>query len=82
MTATLTKSSEPVYEIDPGIENRPNWKPKWVVKDGDDKLGITIDDGCFVVLYQTEEGRWRPGTHIPKPVAESITKLVAQGVID
>lgn len=82
MTATLTKSSEPIYENDPGLDNRPAWKPQWEVKDGDDKVGITVDDGCFVVLFPTEDGRWRPGTHIPKPVAESITHLLKQGVID
>jgi hypothetical protein len=41
-------------------------------------LGITIDDGCLVVLYPHGD-QWRPGTHIPKQVARRIAELVQGG---
>jgi len=53
------------------------WKPKWVIDVGDKcKLGITIDDGCFIVLYPQDSGTWKPGKHIPKEVAERLGELV------
>jgi hypothetical protein len=46
------------------------WYPKWTMEIGQgERLGITIDDGCLVVLYPRGENLWRPGTHIPKTVA-------------
>lgn len=52
------------------------WQPDQIVDVGHGcKLGITTDDGCFVVLYPTEFGQWRPGTHIPPPVAKVIGEL-------
>jgi hypothetical protein len=60
----------------------PSWQPRWTVDIGHgDRLGLTTDDGCLVVLYPKKDGSWRPGTHIPKPVAERIAQLVGSGVI-
>ena len=57
-------------DFDPEIDRQVIWRPKWEVNLNDDsKLGIAIDDGCFVVLYPTDDGGWQPGTHIPKSVA-------------
>ncbi|MDE2462125.1 MAG: hypothetical protein KGO02_00205 [Alphaproteobacteria bacterium] len=55
-----------------------DWRPKWLIEiDGDTSLGLTIDDGCFIVLYPKGDDTWRPGTHIPKRVAESIAQHIA-----
>ena len=57
------------------------WRPRWLVDVGQgEKLGLTIDDGCFVVLYPTPDNFWRSGTHIPPQVAERIAQLVSSGV--
>jgi hypothetical protein len=44
-----------------------------------DTLGITIVNGCFVVLYP-HDGNWRPGTHIPRAAAERIALLLLNGI--
>jgi len=65
------------------LSTRPTiniWQPKKIVDVGGGcKLGIATDDGCFVVLYPTEAGQWRPGTHIPIPVARLIGELAMDG---
>jgi hypothetical protein len=59
------------------------WLPRWLVDVGHGcELGITTDDGCFVVLYPHEDNAWQPGRHIPKPVAERMAQLAASGVFD
>ena len=40
------------------------------------QLGVTLDDHCFVVLYPQENGRWKPGTHIPEPIARFLSSVV------
>lgn len=51
------------------------WEPRWIVDIGQgSECGLTIDDGCFVVLYR-HQGNWRPGNHIPKQVAAKIAEL-------
>jgi len=62
---------------------KSNWQPQHIVDIGHGcDMGIAIDDHCFVVLYPTETGQWRPGKHIPKQVARQIGKLVKQGLLD
>lgn len=57
---------------------KSNWHPKWMVDiGGGDKIGVAIDDGCFVVLYPHGPNQWRPGTHIPKQVAERLSQLAS-----
>jgi len=51
------------------------WHPNWFVEVGDTMMGITKDDGCFVVLVQTGGGRWRPATHIPVQAAKMLCDL-------
>lgn len=54
----------------------PAWRPQWFVDVGDHcRLGITVDDGCFIVLYPHPNGVWRPGTHVPQAVAERMAEL-------
>jgi hypothetical protein len=58
----------------------PDWQPDWIVNLGHgDTVGITIDNGCFVVLYP-HDGNWRPGTHIPRAAAERIALLLLNGI--
>ncbi len=58
------------------------WKPRWLIDLGNgDRLGVTVDDGCFVVLY-SHDATWRPGTRIPKEAAAQIAKLVNAGTLD
>ena len=53
-----------------------SWQPQHVVDVGCGcELGITTDDGCFVVLYPINSSQWRPSTHIPRKVAEKIGEL-------
>lgn len=67
---------------DPQIGHPVKWQPRWEVNlSHDSKLGIAIDDGCFVVLYPTEDGGWQPGTHMPKSVAERIVRLTQEGIL-
>lgn len=57
------------------------WRPRWTVDVGhSDKLGLTIDDGCFIVLYPREPNEWAPGTHVPRAAIERMAELLNQGV--
>lgn len=59
-----------------GLESVNLWNPEWKVDLGDgSELGVAIDDSCYVVLYPTEDGRWRPGNHIPPAIARLIGRL-------
>lgn len=58
-------------------ENQPDWEPMWLVDVGQGSvLGVGIDDHCFVILYPQEDGRWRPGTHIPEAIARFLGSIV------
>lgn len=77
---------------DPDIVS--NWQPKWEVDVGHDcKVGVTIDDHCFVVLVPGFEmkggeieytGEWKPTPWIPmaaaRLVAEKSDVLGVKGV--
>ncbi len=55
---------------------RVEYKPKWKVDVGSGcELGISTDDGCFLILYPKETGQWKPGKHIPPVVARELGKL-------
>jgi len=60
------------------------WRPKWVEKTrAGSKVGVTVDDHCFVVLsYDPENDLWHPCKHIPQEVAMLIRRLVNEGVLD
>ena len=52
------------------------WEPLWTVDVGCDcKVGITVDDSCFMVLSQNMAGQWRPSTHIPIAAARFLGEL-------
>jgi hypothetical protein len=58
----------------------PDWHPDWTVNVGHgDTVGITIDNGCFVVLYP-HDGKWGPETHISRAAAERIALLLLNGI--
>lgn len=52
------------------------WQPEWRVDVGCGcEVGVTTDDGCFLVLYPAENGEWWPGKHIPLAAARRIGEL-------
>ena len=52
------------------------WQPEWIVDIGHGcEVGITIDDGCFVVLCKDWWGNWRPSPHIPHQVVHFLDEL-------
>ena len=57
---------------DPACPVQQLWEPTLFVND---ELGVAIDDGCGVVLYKTEAGQWRPGTHIPPQAIALLSEL-------
>lgn len=70
-----------MYEVHPANDGAGNiggnpvghlWAPRWKVNED---LGLTMDDDCFVVLYRTEAGRWRPGTHIPPEAVQLLMQI-------
>ena len=55
-----------------------NYVPRWIVDVGSGRnMGITTDDGCFVVLAQDELGYWIAATHLPVQVARRLGELSA-----
>lgn len=53
-----------------------SFAPDWIVDLGERcVLGITVDDGCFVVLTHDEWGYWIPTQHIPPRVAVRLGEL-------
>jgi len=76
----ITAESSTARRPDLAKGGAPDWHPDWTVNVGHgDILGITVDNGCFVVLYP-HEGRWRPGTHIPRAAAERIALLLCNRI--
>ena len=62
---------------------KSNWQPQWLVEDEHGcKLGICIDDHCFVVLSPDTEGQWHPIKHIPDMVAQRIGQLANESLLD
>ena len=59
------------------IDVKSNWQPKYIVDVGCGcEVGLSTDDGCFIVLYPNDVGQWELGTHIPMQVAQLIAKLL------
>ncbi len=62
---------------DPGLVSP--WKPIWRVDVGHGcEVGVTTDDGCFLVLCPDETGQWWPGQWIPPAAARLIGSLSAE----
>ena len=65
-----------------------NWQPKWEVDVGADcKVGVTIDDHCFVVLVPGFKivddkieftGTWKPTPWIPVAAARLIAEKLSE----
>jgi len=54
------------------------WQPKELVDVGHGcQCGITIDDGCYMVLIQNWDGLWKPTSWIPKEVAQRLGELAS-----
>ncbi|OGN93364.1 MAG: hypothetical protein A2Z75_08815 [Chloroflexi bacterium RBG_13_50_10] len=59
-------------------EKPPVWQPKEIVDLGDGcKLGITSDDGYYLVLSPSYRGSWKPSNWIPAKVAKRLGELAA-----
>ena len=58
-----------------GDESGINWMPKWVIKSG---VGLTIDDGCYIILIRKAGGQWSPTKWIPKEAIDFINGLKSQ----
>ena len=62
----------------PGAAVSP-WQPQWTVDIGHGcEVGVTVDDGCFLILCPDETGQWWPGQWIPPAVARLIGSLSAE----
>jgi len=60
-----------------------NWQPRWVVETPTgSKIGLVLDDHCFVVLSPNSCGQWNSIKHIPKSVARLIGQLCNEGFLD
>ncbi len=72
-TAISIIETQSVQEDEPAVNL---WQAQWRVDVGNGcEVGITVDDGTFVVLYPYGHNRWRPGKHIPVPVAQKLGEL-------
>jgi len=59
-------------------EKEVNWQPKEIVDLGDgSRMGITSDDGYYIVLSPGYEGSWKPSNWIPPMVAKRLGELAA-----
>ncbi len=52
------------------------WTPEWAVAIHGMRIGITIDDGCFVFL-SVFDGEWRPLHWIPKEAIQRASEILA-----
>jgi hypothetical protein len=59
---------------------RPRWQPRWILND--QAVGMTVDDGCFVVLVGDGEGYWHPTTHVPLDAAGAISDALSHYISD
>ena len=62
-------------------------EPRWIIPVGAGcSLGVTIDDGCYVVLFPKltdtlDSNKWKPGAWIPSDVARFLGILAFLGTI-
>ena len=62
-----------MQESDP---TQPIWVPEWVLVDKHGcRVGLTVDDHCYVVLLPDEEGRRKLVSWIPPIAVEKIVEL-------
>ena len=54
------------------------WQPKEIIDLGDGRrIGITSDDGYYVVLLPDNNGSWKPTNWIPARAAKRIGELAS-----
>jgi hypothetical protein len=52
------------------------WQPEEIVDIGQGcRVGITTDDGCYMVLLPNQNGFWKPTNWIPKEAARRLGEL-------
>ena len=74
---TTDLAEKEIDSVESKEPTRNTWLPKWIIDVGHGcKAGLTIDDGCFVMLLPNKMDQWRPTHHIPKDVARKIAELL------
>ena len=59
-------------------EKEMKWQPKEIIDIGNGcKMGITSDDGYYIVLSPSHEGSWKPSNWIPPMVAKRLGELAS-----
>ena len=59
-------------------EKEINWQPKEIIDIGNGlRMGITSDDGYYIVLSPSREGSWKPSNCIPPRVAKRLGELAS-----
>lgn len=54
------------------------WQPKEIIDIGNGlRMGITSDDGYYIVLSPCREGAWKPSNCIPPRVAKRLGELAS-----
>jgi hypothetical protein len=72
----MTKTKKRTKSIDYPSPFVEEWEPSWLVDMGHNmRVGIALDNECYVVLTQTAAGPWRPMTHIPVEAAKMLGRL-------
>jgi hypothetical protein len=59
-------------------KNEMKWEPKEIIDVGNGlRMGITSDDGYYIVLSPCREGAWKPSNYIPPRVAKRLGELAS-----
>jgi hypothetical protein len=54
------------------------WQPKEIIDIGNGlRMGITSDDGYYIVLSPSPQGSWKPASWIPPRVAKRLGELAS-----
>jgi hypothetical protein len=57
-------------------EKEMRWQPKEIIDIGNGlRMGITSDDGYYIVLSASPQGAWKPSNWIPPRVAKRLGEL-------
>ncbi|MCJ7516207.1 MAG: hypothetical protein MUO89_09660 [Dehalococcoidia bacterium] len=59
-------------------KNEMKWEPKEIIDVGNGlRMGITSDDGYYIVLSPCREGSWKPANYIPPRMAKRLGELAS-----
>jgi hypothetical protein len=58
------------------VKTEMKWEPKEIIDIGNGlRMGITSDDGYYIVLSASPQGSWKPSNWIPPRVAKRLGEL-------